>query len=79
MKVLWPNITFYARSQKFHLQNRSAAEDIQRHMGHNTFINGQYRMFWPCPGERANVVIELFVIYESDYSSYNGSFWCSEK
>ena len=25
-KVLWPNITFYARRQKFHLQNRSGAE-----------------------------------------------------
>ena len=26
VKVLWPNMTFYARRQKFHLQNRSGAE-----------------------------------------------------
>ena len=26
IKVLWPNMTFYARGQKFHLQDQSAAE-----------------------------------------------------
>ena len=26
IKVLWPNMTFYARRQKFNLQNRSGAE-----------------------------------------------------
>ena len=35
--------------------------------------------YGPGLAERANVVIELFIIYKDYYSSYNGSFWCSDK
>ena len=33
----------------------------------------------PILAERANVVIELFVIYKANYSLCNGSLWYSEK
>ena len=61
-------MTFHARRQKSHLQDRSAA--------------GNIACYGPVLSERANVVIELFVIYKADYSLYNGSFcmfWYSEK
>ena len=40
---------------------------------------GNITCYGPVLSERANVVIELFVIYKADYSLYNGYFCCSEK
>ena len=40
---------------------------------------GNISCYGPVPAVRANVVIELFVLYKADYSSHNGSFWCSEE
>ena len=40
---------------------------------------GNIACYSPVLAERANVFIELFVIYKADYLLYNGSFWYSEK
>ena len=40
---------------------------------------GNIACYGPVLTERASVVIELFVIYKVDYSSYNDCFWCSAK
>ena len=40
---------------------------------------GNIACYGPVLAERANVVIELFVIYIADYLLYSGSFWYSSK
>ena len=40
---------------------------------------GNIVYYGPVLAERANVVIELFVIYKADYSLHNSSIWWSRK
>ena len=40
---------------------------------------GNIACYGPVLAERANVVIELFVMYKADYLLCSGSFWYSDK